>query len=62
LWWDHKFSLKEIFLKCDLPFSRGHLIDESLNLVFILPELQPKYNDFESKNHIKFVGPAVDEV
>lgn len=61
LWWDHKFSLKDLFLKCDLPFGKGHLIDESLNLVFMLPELQPRYSAFESQSHIKFCGPAIDE-
>lgn len=61
LWWDHKFSLKDLFLKCDLPFSKGHLVDDSLNLVFMLPELQPKYEAFESWSHVKFCGPAIDE-
>jgi len=61
LWWDHKFTFRELFFKCDLPFARKHLIDESMNLVFILPELQPKYSAFEGQSHIKFVGPAVDE-
>ena len=61
LWWDHKFTISDLFLKCDLPFGRKHLIDDSLNLVFMLPELQPRYSAFESQSHIKFCGPSIDE-
>lgn len=60
LWWDFGYSFYEILFKCDLPMSTSHLIDTHLNLVFVLPEVQPRLQCFQSP-HIKFVGPCVDE-
>lgn len=60
LWWDHGFNCYELMFKCDLPFGRNAIIDDSLNLVFVLPEIQPRLAAFQATN-IKFVGPAVDE-
>ncbi len=60
LWWENGFTLFDLAFKCDLPFGRNHLIDDSLNLVFVLPEVQPRLDEFQASN-IKFVGPAVDE-
>ena len=42
LWWDHGFSFYDLIFKCDLPFGRNLIIDESMNLVFVLPEIQPR--------------------
>lgn len=60
LWWENNFSLLEVLTKCERPYSRNHLIDKSMNLVFVLPELQPRFQEFQAPN-IKFVGPCVDE-
>jgi hypothetical protein len=60
LWWYHGFNCYELMFKCDLPFGRNAIIDDSLNLVFVLPEIQPRLAAFQATN-IKFVGPAVDE-
>lgn len=60
LWWDLGFSLFDLFLKCDMPLSKYQLIDDKFNLVFVLPEVQPRLESFQSSN-IKFVGPSVDE-
>ncbi len=60
LWWENDFSLFDLIFKCDLPMGRNHLIDDNLNLVFVLPEIQPRLEEFQASN-IKFVGPAVDE-
>lgn len=60
LWWENGFSLIDLIKKCDLPVSRNLLIDDELNLVFVLPEVQPRLDSFQS-SHIKFVGPCVDE-
>ena len=60
LWWEHQFTFIELINNCELPFSRNYLIDDSFNLVFVLPEVQPRLNLFQS-SHIKFVGPCVDE-
>jgi hypothetical protein len=61
LWWDLGFTLVDLFLKCDLPISKYHLIDDNLNMVFVLPEVQPRIDFFKKDNNIKFVGPSVDE-
>lgn len=61
LWWDYNFSLYDLVFYCDIPFERNVIIEQdSLNLVFVLPELQPRCYLFEAEN-IKFVGPAFDE-
>ena len=60
LWWDNGFTLLEIITKSYRPFNRYHITDNSLNLVFVLPELQPQLHEFQAPN-IKFVGPCVDE-
>ncbi len=51
----------DLVFHCDIPFERNVIIEQdSLNLVFVLPELQPRCYLFEAEN-IKFVGPAFDE-
>jgi hypothetical protein len=60
LWWDLGFTFFELFFKCDLPISKYHLIDDNLNIVFVLPDVQPRIEFFQKPN-IKFVGPSVDE-
>ena len=60
LWWDLGFSTYELMTKCDYPIGKMQLIDDTLNLVFVLPEVQPRLESFDSPN-IKFVGPCVDE-
>lgn len=60
LCYNHGFNLFELMFECDAPFGRKALIDDSLNLVFVLPEIQPRLDSFKAAN-IKFVGPAVDE-
>lgn len=60
LWWDLDFSLSDLVQRCEWPLSRCQLIDDNLNIVFVLPQLQPRLNKFQSTN-IKFVGPSVDE-
>jgi hypothetical protein len=60
LWWDLGFSTYDCMAKLEYPVGRNNLIDESLNLVFVMPEMQPKLKAFQSE-HIKFVGPCVDE-
>ena len=61
LWWDLNFSFVDIMMRLDWPISKHQLIDENLNLVFVLPELQPRLDQFQSDVTIKFVGPSVDE-
>jgi hypothetical protein len=60
LWWDFGLSFYDLCNKIEYPVSKKHLIDESFNLVFVLPEIQPRLKQFESDN-IKWVGPCVDE-
>lgn len=60
LWWDLDFSFIDLMMRLDWPISKHQLIDENLNLVFVLPELQPRLTEFQSET-IKFVGPSVDE-
>lgn len=60
LWWENGFSVIDLIFRCDLPLGKNHLIDDALNLVFVLPEVQPRLDEFMASN-IKFVGPAVDE-
>lgn len=60
LWWDLDFSFFDLMMRLDWPISKHQLIDENLNLVFVLPELQPRLAEFQSDT-IKFVGPSVDE-
>ena len=61
LWWDLGFTVVDLLLKCDLPISKYHLIDDSLNIVFVMPEIQPRLEIFQKSYNIKFVGPSVDE-
>lgn len=60
LWWENGFSILDLITKCEAPYGRNHIIDDYLNLVFVLPEVQPRLDEFQATN-IKFVGPAVDE-
>jgi UDP:flavonoid glycosyltransferase YjiC (YdhE family) len=60
LWWDFGLSLHDLCNKIDYPVSKLQMIDESMNLVFVMPEIQPRLNNFQASN-IKFVGPCVDE-
>jgi hypothetical protein len=60
LWWDLGFSTHDCMTKLEYPISKKQLIDDTLNLVFVMPEVQPRLASFESP-HIKFVGPCVDE-
>ena len=60
LWWNLGFSSYDLITKCDYPVNRMQFIDDKLNLVFVLPEFQPRLELFESPN-IKFVGPCIDE-
>ncbi len=59
-WWDHGYSLYELIFNVDAPFERNLIIEDSLNIVFVLPELQPRLCLVQADN-IKFVGPALDE-
>ncbi len=59
-WWDHGYSLCEFIFNFDAPFERNLIIEDSLNIVFVLPELQPRLCLVQADN-IKFVGPALDE-
>jgi hypothetical protein len=59
LGWDLGFSIFDCMTKLEYPVGRNNLIDESLNLVFVLPKMQPKLQQFQAE-HIKFVGPSVD--
>lgn len=62
LWWDNEFTLNDLIKKCEFPFSRNYLVNETLNIVFVLPEVQPRIIDFQYQfSNIKFVGPCVDE-
>ncbi|CAF0764678.1 unnamed protein product, partial [Brachionus calyciflorus] len=61
LWWDLDFTLFDLFLRCDLPLKKWQLADENLNIVFVLPEIQPRLEMFQAKQNINFVGPSVDE-
>jgi hypothetical protein len=58
--WNFNFSFRDILSKCELPFERNVIIDSNLNLVFVLPELQPKPYLFDATK-VKFVGPALDD-
>ncbi|CAF0718066.1 unnamed protein product [Brachionus calyciflorus] len=62
LWWDLEFSFLDLFLRCEIPLSKLQMIDKNLNLVFVMPEVQPRLKYFQNKDNIKFVGPSVDEV
>jgi UDP:flavonoid glycosyltransferase YjiC (YdhE family) len=46
--------------KTDWPIGCNQLINPNLNLVFVMSELQPRIEEFDSAT-IKFVGPCVDE-
>lgn len=61
LWWDLEFSFLDLVLKCEIPLSKLQMIDKNLNLVFVMPEVQPRLEFFQNKDNIKFVGPSVDE-
>jgi len=37
------------------------MIDDTMNLVFVLPDIQPRLDEFQQSN-IKFVGSSIDEV
>jgi UDP:flavonoid glycosyltransferase YjiC (YdhE family) len=52
--------LYELIFNVDAPFERNLIIEDSLNIVFVLPELQPRLCLVQADN-IKFVGPALDE-
>nr|QVK45631.1 UDP glucuronosyltransferase [Brachionus paranguensis] len=62
LWWDLHFSFLDLVLRCELPLSQVQMIDQNMNLVFVMPEVQPRLEYFQNKANIKFVGPSVDEV
>ena len=60
LLWDLGFNIFDLMYRVDAPLGRNNLIDEGLNLVFVVPQIQPRLEAFRSPN-IKFVGPCVDE-
>lgn len=60
LYWNFGFSVKDILLKCEPPLGTDFLINNDLNLVFILKDIQPRVEKFDS-NQILFVGSCVDE-
>lgn len=66
LWWDLEFSFVDLVLKCDIPLSKMQMIDKNMNLVFVMPEVQPRLEYFQNnikfQDNIKFVGPSVDEI
>lgn len=47
-------------MKMEWPIGSTQLINPNLNIVFVIPEIQPRVEEFNSKT-IKFVGPCVDE-
>jgi hypothetical protein len=61
LLWDNRFNIHDLLFKCDLPFERNLMIDDTMNLVFVLPDIQPRLDEFQQSN-IKFVGSSIDEV
>lgn len=62
LWWDLGFSVFDLIYKIEGPLGRNHLIDDSLNIVFVAPEIQPRLDGFLNDfPNCKFVGPCIDE-
>jgi hypothetical protein len=62
LWWNLGFSMRDLVnaRKCEPPLSHTYLLDDCLNLVFVMPEVQPRLESFQAEN-IKFVGSCIDE-
>lgn len=58
--WNYKFSLKELINEIEAPLGRNISMNKNLNIVFVLPELQPRKYLFESPK-ILFCGPAIDD-
>jgi MGT family glycosyltransferase len=62
LFWDLRFTLMEVYRLCHGPMSfDDFLTNDNLNLVFILPELQPHVELFKPARHILFLGSSIDE-
>jgi len=60
IWWDYGVTLYDILTKIDLPLTKLQLMDDLFNIVFILPDIQPRIERLQWKN-VNFVGPGVDE-
>ena len=60
LWWNYGLTLYDFLYKIDLPFTKLQLIDDNFNLVFVLPDIQPREEKLRSKS-IYLIGPGVDE-
>ena len=63
LLFDLKFSIKEALFVCELPLAKNFLINSELNMVFLIPDLQPHIEKFLTPKYsnIKFLGSAIDE-
>ena len=53
-------STTDVMTKLEWPIGSTQLINPNLNIVFVMPEIQPRMKEFDPKT-IKFVGPCVDE-
>jgi hypothetical protein len=60
---DLGFSLKEALFKCQTPLAKNFLLNSNLNMVFLIPDLQPHLEKFLTAkySHIKFIGAAIDD-
>lgn len=60
---DLRFSLKEALFVCQTPLAKNFLLNPDLNMVFLIPDIQPHIEKFLTAkySHIKFVGSAIDE-
>ena len=62
LGWRLGFSFYDLLFKSESPLDQSFLVDDSLNLVFVMPELQPRTAQFSRHwPHVHFVGPCLDE-
>jgi hypothetical protein len=58
--WINRLSPLDVIRKLGGPLGRNYLINEDLNLVFVLPELQPRVSQLTA-NNIFYCGSCVDE-
>lgn len=63
LLFDLRFSLREALFVCQNPLAKEFLINSDLNMIFLIPDLQPHVERFLTAKHrnLKFVGGAIDE-